>query len=143
MGSQSALAGVDQRQIEHRGKLPFIRGFSNGWNVAVKKQLPCLLFFTADWCTYCQQMEQTTFEDQAVANLAENFVCVLIDADHEKDVCQRFRVSGYPTIEFVSPSRGSIHRVVGRQSPSQLIHAMRVALDHVALLDADDSSTTR
>ena len=138
-----ASAGVGPSQVVARGELRFIRGYTDGWRVAQGRRVPCMLFFTADWCAFCKQMEQTTFRDPAVAQLAEQFVCILVDADREESVCRRFRVSGYPTIHFVSPVQGALHRVVGRQSPVELAEAMRAALDRVALFDGDDLPITR
>ena len=103
--------------------------------MAAEKNMPCLLFFTADWCTYCHEMEDTAFIDPQVAKMSENFVCVLVDADREKEVCGQFSISGYPTIQFVSSKGRVLNRLVGRQSATELVAGMRAALKRFAWLD--------
>ncbi|NOY29178.1 MAG: thioredoxin family protein [Planctomycetes bacterium] len=133
--SLTALAGVQSKLLTQRGELLFVNEVEAGRDLATEKGLPCLLFFTADWCTYCHEMEETAFVDPEVAQMAGNFVCVLVDADREKEVCEQFSVSGYPTIQFVS-SRGQVlNRLVGRQSASELVAGMRAALKRFAWLD--------
>lgn len=69
------------------------------------------LYFFADWCTYCKQMERTTFRDPAVvAMLNQNFVPVRINADREAAVAARYRVQPLPTIIFLTPEGQQMSR---------------------------------
>jgi len=133
--SSGALAGVHAKLLIPRGRLLFVNDVEAGRSLAAEKDLPCMLFFTADWCTYCHEMEETAFCDPEVAQMAGNFVCVLVDADHEKEVCEQFSVSGYPTIQFVSSRGRVLNRLVGRQSSPELVAGMRAALKRFAWLD--------
>ena len=126
---------LDASQVVRRGALNFVRGWELGRAYAAERNLPCLAFFTAEWCTYCHRMEQTTFHDEAVAQLASRFVCVLVDADAEGDVCRRLQVSGYPTVEILSPTGASLGRLTGWQSAPQLVHSLQAALQRYALLE--------
>ncbi|MCC6494349.1 MAG: thioredoxin family protein [Pirellulales bacterium] len=130
----TAAIELDASGVTRRGALTFVRGWELGRACAAERHLPCLAFFTAEWCTYCRRMEQTTFQDGAVAQLASQFVCVLVDADAEADVCRRLRISGYPTVEILSPSGASLGRLTGWQSAPQMIHSLRAALQRYALL---------
>jgi thiol:disulfide interchange protein len=105
-----------------------------GYKLAQERGLPCLFFFTANWCTFCHRMAETAFPDEQVGQLGQNFVCVLVDADRERGVCQYFAVSGYPTVEFVSPQGQSLHRLVGQQSAADLAVGMQSALGRYAWL---------
>jgi len=135
VASSATLAGVQAKLLIQRGELVFVGDVEAGRRLAAEKDLPCLLFFTADWCTYCHEMEETAFLDPEVAQMAGNFVCVLVDADREKEVCGQFSVSGYPTIQFVSSRGRVLNRLVGRQSASELVAGMRAALKRFAWLD--------
>ena len=66
-----------------------------------------LIFFTAQWCRFCHQMADEAFTHPQVVSLSEHFVCVLVDADSEPEICRKFGVTGYPTIQFVSPRRAA------------------------------------
>ena len=126
---------LNASQVTRRGSIDFVCGFELGRQIAAERQLPCLVFFTADWCTYCKRMEATTFNDAAVAQLASAFVCVLVDADEEPEVCRRLQVSGYPTVELISPAGTSLGRMTGWQSAPGFLHSMRAALHRYAWLE--------
>jgi len=134
------LQGVDPNLVVRRGQLYFVSDSAAGHQLAEKSGMPCLLFFTADWCTFCHQMEATAFVDSSVTALADNFVCVLVDADREPEICQQFAVPGYPTIQFIAADGATLHRLVGRQSAPDLANGMRAALKRFAWLN--DAATT-
>jgi thiol:disulfide interchange protein len=115
-----------------KGNLRFIPGYRQGYAISAREGKPMLLFFTASWCEYCRQMAEEAFTNPQVVNLSANFVCVLIDADAEPDVCRQFQVTGYPTIQFLSPRGVPLERVVGKKPGHQVMMAMQSALQHVA-----------
>ncbi|HEY1065662.1 MAG TPA: thioredoxin domain-containing protein, partial [Pirellulales bacterium] len=103
-----------------------------------------LVFFTADWCSYCEELVEESFRHPAVATLSQRFVCTLIDADVEKDVCQRFGVASYPTIQFLSPAGVPLNRMTGKKAPRQVAIEMQTALQAVARrLNSPVESLTR
>lgn len=115
-----------------RGRLKFVPGFEQGLQQARREAKPVLLFFTAPWCGFCHQMAQEAFTDERVVTLSEQFVCVLIDADQQPEVCREFRVRGYPTIQFLSPRGVPLNRVTGKKPGHQLATEMQSALQAVA-----------
>jgi len=135
-----ALRAVAPAMVESHGNLHFVLSPAIGFQVAARQGLPCLLFFTAEWCTYCHQMESAAFNDEAVSALADGFVCILIDADREPELCRNQGVSGFPTIQFLSPDGRILHRLVGRQTAAQLAMGMRAASKRYAWLTG--SATT-
>lgn len=115
------------------GALQFVRGFEAGLQEAHREGRPMLVFFTAQWCDYCHQMAKNAFTDRQVVQLADRFVCVLVDADSEPIVCERFGVKAFPTVQFVSPQGIPLKRLVGKKEAPQLAYEMRVTLQTVAL----------
>ncbi|WP_145434055.1 thioredoxin family protein [Lacipirellula limnantheis] len=126
---------LDARMVTQRGAITFVKGWDVGRRVAAERRQPALVFFTAHWCTYCRKMEGTTFTDPAVAHLATQFVCVLVDADEEPAVCQRLQLSGYPTLEMFSPTGTSLGRLTGWQGAPALAQSLQAALQRHALLE--------
>jgi len=126
--------GAEDRQ------LPFVKGFEAGYQQASKAGKPMLIFFTAEWCHYCHQMARETFGNQQVLGLADQFVCVLVDADAEPDVCKKFRIQFYPTVQFVSARGLPLNRLVGKKASSELTLAMRAALENVARAQQEESN---
>ncbi len=115
-----------------RGQLRFVEGYRQGYSESARQSKPMMLFFTASWCQYCRQMADEAFTHPQVVQLSEHFVCVLIDADAEPEVCRQFQVTGYPTIQFLSPRGVPLERVVGKKPGHQVMSAMQSALQHVA-----------
>ena len=138
----SILAGLDRQLITRRGELDFVADVATGRRLAAEQGQPCLLFFTAEWCTFCHQMEETSFRNSLVSEMAANFICVLVDADRQPEVCQQFSVTGYPTIQFVSANGHVLNRLEGRQSADELLSGMRAALKRYAWLK-DPATTVR
>jgi len=132
---QDITAGVDAQFLEQHGQLTFVNNVEVGCKLATAHGMPCLFFFTAEWCTFCHRMSETAFADEHVGMLGQNFVCVLVDADRERGLCNYFAVTGYPTVEFVSPQGQSLHRLVGQQSPADLAVGMQAALGRFAWIN--------
>jgi thiol:disulfide interchange protein len=132
-GTSSGSANTAS-QPAHRakGSLQFVDGYRQGYAASAREGKPMLLYFTASWCQYCRQMADEAFTHPQVVSLSSNFVCVLIDADVEPDVCRQFQVTGYPTIQFLSPRGVPLERVVGKKPGHQVMMAMQAALQHVA-----------
>lgn len=126
---------LDASMVTQRGAITFVKGWELGRRVAAERQQPALVFFTAHWCTYCRKMEGTTFTDPAVAQLATQFVCVLVDADEEPALCQRLQVAGYPTLEIISPAGTSLGRLTGWQGAPALAQSLQAALQRYAVLE--------
>jgi thiol:disulfide interchange protein len=114
------------------GQIQFVEGFRHGWEVAHSQGKPILILFTAQWCNYCHAMARESFCEPSVVDLAQQFTCVLVDADAEPEVCRQFRVRGYPTIQFLSPRGLPLNRLTGKQPPVQLVSEMQAALQAVA-----------
>jgi thiol:disulfide interchange protein len=124
------------------GQLHFVASYEQGYRQAAGEGKPILLFFTARWCKFCHQMAEEAFTNPQVVRLANHFVCVLVDADAAPDVCQQFQVTGYPTIQFLSPRGAVLGRVVGKKPGHQLMMAMQAALQNVARR-ADEATETQ
>lgn len=134
------LQGMSPEFVVKLGGLHFVQDVRAGYQLAEQRSLPCLLFFTADWCTYCHQMEETAFRDPTITSLAEGFVCILVDADQHPGLCQQFEVTGFPTIQFLASDGRTLHRLVGRQSAGSLATGMRAAVQRLAWLNGNMSS---
>ncbi|HVW39317.1 MAG TPA: thioredoxin family protein [Pirellulales bacterium] len=137
--SAEASAGV----AVTRGGLQFVTGYHRGFELAREQRKPMLVFFTAEWCTYCHQMEADAFRQDPVVSLSKQFVCILVDADCEPNVCRDFRVKGYPTIQFLSPRGVPLNRVTGKQPGPQLVMQMQAALQAVARRDGAGEAVRR
>lgn len=143
-GSSSPASALDATLPQvGRGQLRFVEGFRAGLDLAEREGKPMLVFFTAPWCRYCHEMADEAFTHQQVVLLSERFVCVLVDADREPQVCSEFRVRGYPTVQFLSPLGISLNRVVGKQTGHQFVIEMQAALQAVARRQLQTADSSR
>jgi len=137
--AQVAPAAEGQNQT-----IEFVHGYRQGTQAAHEQGKPMLLFFTAEWCGYCHAMERETLRDPQIVALSKQFVCVIVDADAEPDVCRLFRVRGYPTVQFISPRGVALNRLVGKQPVAQLSMEMQATLEAIARrIDHPPAAQTR
>jgi len=123
------LSELDPSKVVRKGRLQFVRDFELGQKLAVEKKMPRFYFFTASWCGLCRQMEKDAFVAPKIKRLADRFICVVIDADRQPEICQRRRVTGLPTIQIFSTEGTLLHHLEGLQSADALAAAMQMALE--------------
>ncbi len=75
---------------------------------------PLMIDFYTVWCVPCKKMDKTAFKDKVVVPwLLDHAMPIKIDAEKEKALAKRFRVSGYPTLLFLKPDGKEIGRFSG------------------------------
>jgi thioredoxin-related protein len=80
--------------------------YAEGTDLARRQNRNMVIYFYADWCTYCVQMEKETFADRAVIDfLNKKAVAVKVDVDQEKRIARQFGVRGLPAT-FLLMSNG-------------------------------------
>jgi thiol:disulfide interchange protein len=132
-GDTEHAEGVsDSSDATLQGGIRFVEGYRQGSQQASREGKPMLVFFTASWCHYCHEMAAEAFCEEGVIRLSERFVCVLVDADRDPELCRLFEVRGFPTIQFLSPQGVALHRVVGKKPGQRLVIEMQAALHAVA-----------
>lgn len=98
---------------------------------------PSMLFFHADWCTSCVEMERFVFTDPQVGALLGRFARFEADVTHNRDedkaLMQRFGLFGPPAVIFFDAQGREIERLrmVGYQPAGRfattLSHALAAA----------------
>lgn len=77
--------------------------------MARTERRPVLLYFTADWCRSCKQMEQDTWPDETVQSRLERYRFVKVDATRHDEpplpsILEFFEVTGLPTWIVLEPT---------------------------------------
>ena len=91
---------------------------------------PMMVDFWAEWCSWCQRLDQTTYVDPRVVKLSADFVTVKVNTEggpREAAVADRYNVDSLPTIMFLSPAGHPILRLSGYQGPGQFPETMETA----------------
>ena len=75
---------------------------------AAKDRKPVIIDFWADWCAACHELEEQTFTDPRIRELAANFVLLKFDATKTtpelKALKEKYSIMGLPTLIFYNPN---------------------------------------
>jgi thiol:disulfide interchange protein DsbD len=78
--------------------------------------------FYADWCAYCVEMDEVTYQDpQVKEKLTENYVLLKLNVDDNPELSQKYRAYGLPIMIILDSNGNEINRIIGYQSPQQLL----------------------
>lgn len=58
---------------------------------------PVLVFFTADWCTWCQKMKKDVLTEDSVKVAMKNYIYVVVNADKQRHIARKFKITGLPS----------------------------------------------
>ncbi|WP_435155259.1 DUF255 domain-containing protein [Haladaptatus sp. DFWS20] len=65
---------------------------------------PILLSLSARWCSWCHEMDETTYSIPTLAaNVNDSFVPIRVDIDRHPRVRERYNMGGFPTTVFLTP----------------------------------------
>ncbi|SRR5258706_7252655 len=105
---------------------PAWKDWNNGLKQASAGGKPVLVDVFTDWCGWCKRMDQDVYTRRDVREyLADHFVTVRLNAEHtavayyegktytERQIAERFRISGYPTTIFLHSDGKHIANVPG------------------------------
>jgi thioredoxin-related protein len=87
------------------------------------------LYFHAEWCSYCAEMDRKTFKDPAVITaLNRNFIPIRVDSERETAAATLFRVKGLPDTWFLGESGEVIGHRPGFIPPDQMVKILTVVM---------------
>lgn len=89
---------------------------------------PILAFFTFDTCHWCEVLEEQTFPDADVRELAKSFHLVYVNRDVTPDLPPRFGVNSYPGLLVLGRDGENVHRFHGFRPPPEFLEEMREGL---------------
>jgi thioredoxin 1 len=82
--------------------------------------------FYADWCHYCQRMDEITFRDpDVIAFLNKHFILVKIEAEEQVKIAKEYYVRGLPMGWFVSSSGEKIAPMPGFIPPDEFLSILK------------------
>ena len=107
------------------------RDFQTAMRQAAASGKPIVIDFWADWCGWCERLDQTTNIDPLVVKLSKQFVAVKVDTEGspaQVAIAIQYGVTSLPTIAFLSPSGRQLLRVTGYQGPGKFPLTLEKAL---------------
>ena len=117
--------------------------FQKGIEIAEGGQKHLVIDFYADWCHWCKVMDEKTFSDSEVEEyLFEKFVPIKLNAESTtetitflgqemtpRELTSAFRVTGFPSLAFLTPNFEVITVIPGYIKKDQFIKILEY-MDH-------------
>jgi thiol-disulfide isomerase/thioredoxin len=82
---------------------------------------PILLYFTADWCGFCKQMERTTLAEPEVVAKVSALRAHVLNFDAQGGLVKRFGVRGIPAWVLTNDRGEVFDRLTGANSPDAFL----------------------
>ncbi len=92
---------------------------------------PVMIDFYTDWCGWCTKLDNETYDNSQVQNLARKFICVKIDGDKQKNLVRQYRVTGYPAIFFLDNNGNVVKKIPGFVDANTLTPIMKSVLKSI------------
>ncbi len=112
-GSDSVKEATTEALAKLRSGIPWLRSLSDAQKQARQLKKPLLAYFFLRGSEFCQQLEEGVLADKAVVSVAEEFVCVRIDAAQHADEARKLDVRGAPTILLLDGQGNEMSRIAG------------------------------
>jgi len=121
----SSLKSIESNNIE----VNWFYELDKGISYARQAGKPYMIYFTAEWCTYCKQMEKTTFTDKALISYLENYEAIKVDLTELNEASQKimkdYKVQGLPMIIIYHSSGLELERLHGYVGHEQLLSLLK------------------
>lgn len=99
-----------------------------------------LTFLYTDWCGYCRQMDQTTFQDPAlISRMASDYSWLRLNAENDPagaEMRDHFGVSGFPTLLILDESGEEIDRLQGFVPAPQFVEMVEDSMSSPSSIGA-------
>ena len=85
-----------------------------------------LIYFQADWCSWCHVYERNTLSDAGVIkHIRQDFIPIRINADARPDLMEKYRGVGLPYTVVLSASGKPLARLPGILNPEDMQDSLR------------------
>ncbi len=97
------------------------------------KNLPLVIDFSTENCSWCRKLEATTFRDAAVVKLlSQRFVALRIDGEKDAGLAQKLGINAYPTLVFADPDGKILQKQDGYVKAAEFTQIAQRALASVS-----------
>ena len=119
-------------QIE-KGIAWFQGGVDEAFAAARAQDKPVFLYFGAEWCPYCKELQATVFRRDRFIELSRQFVAIDLGQDSTDSIRHgdRFNVYGLPTVIVFSPSGEEITRIAGGMDMENYAAVLELTLNSI------------
>jgi hypothetical protein len=110
-------------------QIQFRTDYEQARQEARRASKPLMVVIKTKWCPFSREMLRETFTHREVVDASGSFVCVLVDAEEQAELCGRLNVKAvYPTTQFIGANGTVLARLEGSRTPRELLGEMHSAL---------------
>ena len=111
----------------------FEGGIDDAFSLAKQQGKPLFLYWGADWCPYCKELEATIFVRDEFIKLSHQFIAVdLSNGDSETiRYSDRFKMYSLPTVIVFSPEGEELTRIRGGINLEEYASVLELTLNEV------------
>ncbi|MGZ7048141.1 MAG: thioredoxin family protein [Methanobacterium sp.] len=122
----AVFGGQSQKNVEpQNSNLSWHTDLNSTLAEAKQTNKPVFMDFYANWCSYCQKLDENTFSDPQVQDkLKSKYVLAKINIDSNPDIASKYKVYGVPTMVFLNPDGTEIKRNEGYLGPNELLNQL-------------------
>ncbi|QBQ48593.1 protein-disulfide reductase DsbD [Brevundimonas naejangsanensis] len=105
-------------------------GLERAIQEAGARSRPAMIYFTADWCVICRQMDRDVFADDQVFAALQNVDLIKVDVTNNtpetRQLMETYGVAGPPTLIFLSAAseEPASTRLVGKTAVSKVLASL-------------------
>jgi thiol:disulfide interchange protein len=112
-------ASVMPASAKPASQIAWQKSFESAMAQAKKSGKPEFVDFNATWCGPCKALDAQVFPNAQVVKASRGYVMVKVDGDQRPDLVKKYKVPGYPSLAFFSPS-GKLRKLqVGAPVPAK------------------------
>lgn len=90
--------------------------------------VPMLVYFRAEWCGYCKQLDRDVLADKSVGEYLGPFAKVQINPDDggaHRALAQQYGIRGYPSLFVIMPGKKPVKVSHGGGDPDAFVRGVR------------------
>lgn len=88
---------------------------------ATQYNMQILIFFEADWCSWCKKMKSETLTNAQVKSAMQKFVFLEINTDQNKNIAQQFNIRSLPSYVISNTEKKAVKTGQGYKPADQFI----------------------
>ena len=116
---------IEQPKEPEKPVLPKEQVVAGSYAEAIKKaaelKMPVLVFFEADWCTWCKKLKQETLTNTKVKEAMKKYIVVYVNTDKDRATGKKFGVRYLPTYVVTNAQEAILKSDGGFKTPDQFV----------------------
>jgi len=123
--SRTGKGSENPVQVQVSGKIDF-KTHDAGIKLVKSLNKKAFVFFHADWCKYCKDMEKGAFLNaQVIKYLNDNFISIEVDTDVEEETSSKYKIKGLPQLYFLEEDGSPIRYRPGFVDTEELFQLLK------------------